>query len=249
MAPAAKARNRYGLTHDPVIVHCPWPLRVRGGMFEQEWANACRTALSDEQLRGLARELDGITIVTYSNYGEKTLLERDLEFLGLENFVVLRTDARPWTQRYKLTLVLDWIAGGNCPTELLLCLDADDNLIVDDAGLIAERFRATECDILFGATPANAPPSTECWSFECSVAEYTDPQHAHLNAGSFLGRADFIENCAREILDSARLDPSFCEAPKGFSDQLGWRRMHRKYYPRIKIDHACRVFLRFDHLR
>jgi hypothetical protein len=244
-----RAQRRYGLAHDPVMLHCPGPFRRPGAGLEHEWAAACDLALSDRALRGCASGIQDTTIVTYSNYAEPTLLERGLAWLGFGDYVVLRTAARPWTQRYKLTLLGDWLAGGACRTEFLLCLDADDILFVNHPRLALERFRAAACDILFGATGADAPRSPECWEFECSIGEYRDPGHAHLNAGGFMGRARFIGDCTRRILDAWRADPAFCESPRGFSDQLGWRRMHRLYYPRVKIDWACSVFLRFDDLR
>jgi len=245
----SRTERRYGLTHDSVILHCPGPLRMRGGYFDIEWLAACQLALSDDELRGNCDGLDGITVVTYCNRGEQTLLEHGLDFLGIRKFAVLRTAANSWNQRYKLTLLLEWLEGGRCNSEYLLCLDADDSLFVNDPRLILDRFRATQCEILFGATMADAPPSPECWAFENSVSEYTDPMHAHLNAGGFLGRTDFIKAAAREILDACQADPVFCEGRKGFSDQLGWRHMHRRYYPRIKIDCGCRIFLRFDQFR
>jgi len=222
---------------------------MRGGYFDIEWLAACQLALSDDELRGNCDGLDGITVVTYCNRGEQTLLESGLDFLGFRNYAILRTAATPWDHLYKLTLLLDWLASGRCGTEYLLCLDADDNLFVNHPRLILDRFHEAGCEILFGATGADAPTSPECWAFENSVAEYTDPNHRHLNAGGFIGRSSFIATCAREILDASQADPTFCRSPKGFNDQLAWRHMHRRYYPRIKIDCGCRIFLRFDQFR
>ena len=249
MPDETRTMRRYGLTHDSIILHCPRPFRVPGGFFEHEWEAACDLALCDRTLRAGSAGADGVTIVSYGNRQEKSLLERGLEFLEIGDFAMLRTDAAPWTQLYKLMLLLDWFASGRCRSEYLLCLDADDNLIVNDPRLIFDRFRAAGCDILFGATCADSPGSPECREFEDSVTEYADPGHGHLNAGGFIGKAEFIRSCASEILESWRADPAFCETPKMFSDQLGWRRMHRRYYPRIKIDWSCSIFLRFDHLR
>ncbi len=245
MPERTRSQRRYGLVHDPVILHCPGPFRWRGACFEHEWAAACDLALADTSLRGIAEGIEDTTVVTYSNYAEPTLLESGLEWIGIRDYAVLRTESSPWTHRYKLSLLVDWLASGACRSEYLLCLDADDILFVNDPRLILERFRASGCDLLFGATCADAPPSPECWAFECSVEEYLDPQHAHLNAGGFLGRAKVIGELAREILDR----PEMCATPRGFSDQLGWRHMHRLHYPRVKIDWACSVFLRFDDLR
>lgn len=249
MENTTRSQRRYGLTHDSIILHCPGPLRAPGGYYEHEWTAACDLALCDRELRANVAWPDGLTVVSYGNRAEKTLLECGLEYLGIRDFAMLRTDARPWVHRYKLEMMLEWLAGGECRSEYLLCLDADDNLIVNDPRYLLDRFHTAGCDVLFGATLNDAPPSPECWAFENSVAEYTDPGHAHLNSGGFIGRADFIRCCAQEILESWRADPGFCETPKRFSDQLGWRRMHRRYYPRIKIDFGCRIFLRFDHLR
>lgn len=245
----ARTQERYGLTHDSVIMHCPGPFRTTGGLYEQEWAISCALALSDEDLRGCCNSVDQITIVTYSNRSKELLLERSLKFVGIRTFVHLRTNASPWDHRYKLTLLLDWLQSGGCNTDYLLCLDGDDNVIVNPPQLIPGRFRFANCDLLFGATMADAPPSPECWTFENSVAEYTDPWHAHLNSGGFIGRTEFIGSCAQEILDTWRVNPAFCDDHRGFNDQLGWRQLHRKYYPRIKIDCPCSIFVRFDDVR
>lgn len=246
IANLTRMQRRYGVKHDSVLMHCPGPFRQAGGPLQSEWADACALALSDEALRGSYSGMDGVTLVTYSNYEDPTLLERGLEFLGCHDFALLKTAAKPWSHRYKLTLLLEWLQSGQCKSEYLLCLDADDNLFVNSPSLVIPRFQGARCEILFGATMADAPPCRECWNFECSVAEYKDPLHAHLNAGGFIGRTAFIVQCAEEILEGWRVDPAFCETPKHFSDQLGWRRMHRRYYPRIKIDWQCAVFLRFD---
>jgi hypothetical protein len=236
----------YGTLRPAPIYHCPYPMRVTTNPFHREWLGAIDRCLSDEDLRGCCAEVEGLTIVTYNNRPEPQLLERCLDHIGIRNYVVLGKDVQNWTWLHKISLVHDYLASGACNTPYILCLDGDDVIIVRDPADLVNDFLATGTDILFCGTRGDQPPSPECWEFENAVPTYSDPQHRHLNAGCYLGRTDHVHARLGEIAEGIERREGWCFHEGAVDDQLAWRHLHRRYWPAIQVDVACRLFLRFD---
>ncbi|HUZ93816.1 MAG TPA: hypothetical protein VMU57_02785 [Edaphobacter sp.] len=236
----------YGLGYDGFILHCPGPQRLHPNPFRRHWAKACRNFFKDKTLCGRFTDPANLTIITYNTRPEEELLERCLRHLGLKEFVVLGRELKAWNWLSKISLVYDYLESGACNTDYIVCLDGDDVLIVSDPNLILKRFHEAKCKVLFCNTRGNQPPSQECWDFENSVAMEHDLYHRHLNAGGYVGRRAYVHECLKEILDHAHLESPWCISPFGFDDQLAWRHLHRRYYPDIKVDVRCNLFVRFD---
>lgn len=236
----------YGLRYDSLILHCPRPMRVKQNPFHTQWEEACRTLLSDPSVRGSCHNDPRLTVLTYNTSSTPCLLEQCAAHIGLNGLIVLGRSVKKWQWIEKVRLVAEYLQSGACQSEYLLCLDGDDVLILSSAEEILSRYLDTRCEILFCNTRGDQPPSPECWEFENSVTEYTDPLHRHLNAGGYIGRVSYIQDCLREILNGHESAENWCFSKSGFDDQLAWRHMHRSRYPGIKVDAACRIFLRFD---
>ncbi|MDB5071550.1 MAG: hypothetical protein JWM87_2661 [Candidatus Eremiobacteraeota bacterium] len=241
-----RAQQRYGTDKDAVILHCPCPMRIAGNPFHLHWDEAVQRCLSDDALRGRYAAIPGLTIVTYNNRPQEALLETCMRHLGYGGLVVLGRDVRTWSWRCKISLVHDYLRSGACTTPYILCLDGDDVLVIDDPTVLIDRFLATNSEVVFCGTRGNQPPSPECWDFENGVAEYADPVHRHLNAGCYLGRTPYVAARLAEILAAMDAGEPWCYDGGKVDDQLAWRHLHRRLYPEIKVDAACRLFLRFD---
>ncbi len=241
-----RSQRLYGLHSDAVVLHCPAPMREPPNPFRHFWAHACRRFFADDALRGRFADLEQLTIITYNTYGEEVLLERCLRRLGLRHHVVLGHDVEQWQWIHKVSLVAEHLDRAQATTEYVMCLDGDDVLVIADPAIALDRFLESRCDMLFCGTRGDQPSSPECKAFEDSVSEYADPRHRHLNAGAYIGRTEFVRKRLREILAAHAAEEPWCFSRYGFDDQLAWRHMHMRHYPAIKIDAACRVFLRFD---
>lgn len=239
-------QRRYAMRWDALILHCPGPERESANPVAQEWAEACEAFLADDELAGRGTDCDDLTIVTYNTRAEPCLLERCLAHLGVRNLAVLGKGLSGWRWSDKIELVYDYLESGAVTSEYVLCLDGDDVLVLDDPALVFQRFLQLDCEMLFCATRGDWPPSPECAAFEDSVAPEADPAHRHLNAGGYLARTSYLGPRLKEVMAAMAGHADWCTAEHGFDDQLAWRQLHRRYYPQMRVDTSCRVFLRFD---
>jgi hypothetical protein len=232
----------------PLVIHCPNPIRAPASPWSQVWDKACADFLANESFRGRAAGHDELTIVTWNNHGAPGVLERCLAHLGVTDVVVLGQDKADWCWEYKISLTWDYLESGACGTEYVLCLDGDDVLVIGHPVEIVNRFRRSRCEVLFGNTMNDWPPSAECLQFELSVADGAGPLHRHLNSGGYIGRTAYIRDRLSDIMRGiAGRDSSFLVAGE-FDDQLAWRHMHRLHHPAIRIDTSATIFARLDTL-
>jgi len=242
--PRTRAQERYGLSFDALILHCPEPMRVAPNPFRHVWQRALADFFADATTRGRFSCPPELTIVTYSNYAEPVLLERCLTHLGIERRVVVGRGVERWQWIHKVALVHELIEAGGVESEYVLCLDGDDVLLLGDPTEVVARWLATDARLLFCGTRGDQPPSPECWAFESSVSD--DPLHGHLNAGGYIGETAYVGERLAEIVAAAAAAEPWTQSEHGFDDQLAWRHEHRRRYPEIKVDAGCDVFLRFD---
>ena len=110
-------------------------------------------------LKGQLQKPADLDIVLCTTKATKQYAENILEYLGIDDFVVLGRDLETWKHIYKLELIVDHIRSNPQP-ELLLHLDAPDVLITGDLQPAVDCFLSDfECDLLFGAEKNSAPGS------------------------------------------------------------------------------------------
>jgi hypothetical protein len=189
-----------------------------------------------------------VTFVTYHNYQHECLIERCYEAYGIRDYVVLGREVAKWDWGAKITLVLDYLESGACGTRYLLCTDADDVLMVGDPATLLDRFRAYACDLLFCNTFVDYPPDKGCRDFE-TLRYYTHPLHCRLSAGAYLAEKGALASCLRELADAYRRSAPWALENGAFVDQLGWRVLHARDYPRIQVDYRSLIFKRYDVFR
>lgn len=243
---ASSTQAKYETRFDGFILHCPLPQRVPDNPFHTQWLGATDRFFGDPSVDRAFTDPENLTILTYNTRPEISLLERCVDRLGLEDLVVLGRGRAGWSWWYKIELVLDFLARGLCTTEHVICLDADDVLIVDDPVRILPAFLAADCDLLFCGTRGDQPPSARCWDFENGAYPSGDPLHRHLNAGCYVGHQDVLRECLEEIATGYRERAEWCHHEGEFDDQLAWRHLHARHFPRLRVDVGCDLFLRFD---
>ena len=208
-------------------------------------------------LKGRLRKPACLDIVMCTTRSAKQFTESVLEYLGIDDFVVLGRDLERWRHIYKMSLIVDHIKSHPEPG-LLLHLDAPDVLVTGDLQNAVDCFNSNfNCDLLFGAEKNSAPGSTTTRNilenevqFLSNIEVFEEanyiPPFQHLNAGCFIGRKESILELFSEALSTrTQLNLTSRLHHGDFlhnDDQLVLRELHRKYYPRIQIDHENKIF-------
>lgn len=238
-----RRRRQYGLKTDALVVHCPGPLRTPPSPIAPEWERAQLTFFADDRIKGAFVDDPDLTIITYNTDPLPALLERCAQHLGL-GLVVLGRGLTDWHWGHKITLVRDYLSSGRS-APYVMCLDAADTLVLAAPSTILERLRSSAAAILFCSVGSDWPPSERHRSFEARVACDAAPPHRHLNA-NYIGRADEVLDRLEEIAEGLTSEAPWSRTDAGFDDQLAWREMHRRHYPRLQVDRHCQIFARFD---
>ena len=234
------------LSGEPIFLHRPhgWPCHG----ITQEVISSFES-LAESVIRNSAgnqyRAPADVAFVTYHNYPKKCLIEQCYEAYGIHDFVVLGRDELRWDWGSKVKLVLDYLESGACATRYVLCTDADDVLMVKDPSPMLDRFRACSCDLLFCNTFVDFPPNKEHSNFE-TLRYYTHPLHCRLSAGAYIGEKKALTGCLRELAEAYDKKMPWAFYDGAFVDQLGWRYLHSKRYPKIQVDYRSLIFKRYD---
>ena len=239
-------RRQYGLHSDAVVLHCPGELRDERHPMHAEWKQAVDEFFADDTTRGSFADDPDLTIITYNTEQGPSLLERCASHLGT-SVVVLGRDLRDWRWEYKVTLPRDYLRAKRS-SPYVMCVDAFDTLILASPADILRRYRRSSAAVLFGNTHTDYPPSEVHRRFEDEVARDAPPHHRHLNA-SFIGRYEDVLAGLDELAEAIGTGARWARTAERFDDQLAWRELHRRHYPRLRIDTHRTIFSRFDEHR
>jgi len=197
-----------------------------------------------------------LTILTLHNYTEKSLFERSLDFLGIDDYVVLSEQFEgPWRHTLKIQWIVNYLRAGRCKTKYLLYCDARDSILRVDPQIVLDLFLERNVSLLFNATMSKKAyyfgmPSMLEW------ARTVAPRLGrYLNSGAFIGKTDFVQKVYERAMDY--VDPNqyivagdvkrlnqFLEFPKGMDDQTIFRYLQREFHPAMSIDYYNRIFYR-----
>lgn len=216
-----------------------------------------RKFLADNNLQGKFKRPKNLDIVICNSSPARQYTEKILDYLGIDDYIVLGKHLKQWKHIYKIQLILDYIKSNRQP-DYILHLDAPDVLVVNDLQLAVDRFCSDfSCDLLFGAEKNSAPGSRTAGGITIEEKRFIErieqfekakygPLFPHLNAGCFIGRKDFLLGLLSETLSNSKFLKASSIMHHGDylfnDDQLIFREVHRDYYPRIQIDHTCRIF-------
>ena len=216
---------------------------------------------ANEINKGAFKRPNNLTVLTAKNegehdrmiphlqgYNEITIFEQSLNYLGIDDYVVLskKMDASKWRCSHKINWVLDYLNSDKCETELILCCDAIDVIFTDDLQRVVNIFESFECDLLFMSTKDN-----NGYHFMPDVLEFVNDTHPnrYLNAGVWIGKVDFVKDFLKTASQFVgENDVTFAEYgewltkpnpnyPAGGYDQDIFRFLEPKFYPQLKVDH------------
>ena len=205
---------------------------------------------------------DDLTIVTCRNegsledriiwslegYDTVSILESNLEYLGMDGLVVLRDGRLPWRCTFKFELIHNYLNSGKCKTKYFMFCDAVDVIFKENPQRVIEIFESFECDALFMSTH-----SIDGYICMPEVKEFVDKLNGgsgrYLNSGVYIGKTDFIKEVIENALEYALphgvimdeyhewLKTNPVGYPKGSQDQDIFRFLEKRFYPRMKVDY------------
>ncbi len=206
-------------------------------------------------MHGRHRKPESLEIITCHDYPSKSLLEKSLDYLGIDGYRILTEPFEgPWRNTYKLKWLLHHLQrhpGG--PDKVLFC-DADDAVVVGDISRSLEVFERKKCQLLFMSTSFAGGyacmPEVKQWADGIRPGRY-------LNSGVYIGRKEFIVEVLSAAADyftdqditaeeSKRLghgvfNTALCQRlpdyPRGSQDQDILRYLHPRFYPDMQIDY------------
>ncbi|MFZ2631478.1 MAG: glycosyltransferase domain-containing protein [Desulfosalsimonadaceae bacterium] len=204
-------------------------------------------------------------IILIHNYDKTSLAEKSLNYLGINNYVVLRPETHgPWRHSIKLVTLKKFLESKQNRGEYILYLDSADVVLRVAPQAILTYFQEQNCDLLFSRTAFDV--GYECmeevkeWSRDAALKSGCSVPH--LNAGVFIGKSDFlwevIDNSLKYITDNdltpaelsdlirqGQLCGRLPDFPKGIGDdQVILRYLYPQFYPRMKIDYHGKLSLR-----
>jgi hypothetical protein len=191
----------------------------------KDWVRLCLKVNESEKKYN---NINDLTIITYSNYNEKTFLELKFEKLGLP-ILVAKHDGSDWFNYYKIYLLNECL--DKIDTKYFLALDADDILLLNEPEYILKKFlNGFECKLLFSGDCLNHPVIPNC--FEDKVN--SNNLFRYLNSGGIIGEVEYSKVFFKQV--ESKIDKIIP------SDQFYIRQCLEEHYPKIQIDYNCRIF-------
>lgn len=198
---------------------------------------------------------DGLSIFTAHNYDKKSLFERNLDFLGIHNYHVIKINMKPWNHTLRIKWFLEYLIN-DCKTELVLYCDADDVILRSDPKELIKSFEYLNCKLIYNST--SWPHGYKCMP---EIFDWVNKIHPkrYLNGGVFLGNRTFLISVLKRFLQFTVNNPpstkyfyenelEFKESfPKGVGcDQPILRYIEPEFYPNLIIDSQNLLFWRND---
>jgi len=188
-------------------------------------------------------------IDSLEGWDEVSVLEKSMEYLGIDGLVVLKDDRLPWRCTFKFEMINNYLNSGKCKTEYIMFCDAVDVIFKDSPQKVIDIFKSFDCDMLCMSTT-----STDGYKFMPYAKAFADKINTsgrYLNSGVYIGKTKFV----KEFIEDAFINyatPHGCtmddykdlmsrdewnDFPKGSQDQDIFRYLEQKYYPKLKVDY------------
>jgi len=179
----------------------------------------------------------GMRDTTYficTSYGEReTCLEKTLKYFKVP-YVMKGRGTPDWRNTMKAGLLAEYLP--NINTKYTMGIDSHDVCLMREGNIVVDIFEknfADHCDMLFNAELVSYPKNPEIAEFERGIYGDESP-FCYLNSGVWIAKTDFLKDVMKDILTFRSSRPR--------SDQEIYRKLHQKYYPRIRIDSLCQIF-------
>ena len=174
---------------------------------------------------------DTVYFTCNSRVQEFGTLEETLRYFKVP-YIVKGHGTQAWRNTMKAPLLVDYI--NQADTEYTMGIDCYDVCLIKDANELVDIFeRDFDCDMVFNGELISYPPNDDLAKFERSRYGNDSP-FCYLNSGVWIARTKFLKEVAQDIL-------SFRSRNRR-SDQIVYRYLHQKYYPRIQLDKYCKLF-------
>ena len=214
------------------------------------------------ELEGKFKTPKNLTIFTTHNFIDISLLEMNLNFLGME-YIVIRKPGLNWKSITKLEVVLEYLRSGDFKTDLFIYCDARDCVWRDDPQKVVDIFNSKKAKLIFNTTMFKGGslcmPDVIKWLRTVAIKK-----GRYLNAGVFIGKTIFVREVLEEAskyftLDSitpeeysqlgrgirdTRLCEELSEWPKDSTDQDILRYLHPQFYPDMDLDYRNEITYR-----
>ena len=220
--------------HNTLFNTNPYIFHMNGSHLKNTAGRKLRTEVFNFINNNKYKGEGGIRDTTYfvcSSYGEReTNIEKTFKFFRVP-YVMKGRGTQGWANTMKAGLLADYLPEIN--TKYTMGIDSHDVLLLKDANGIVDTFENEfDCDMLFNAELVSYPENEELAAFEKSI--YGDSPFRYLNSGVWIAKTDFLKRVIGDILQLKSSRPK--------SDQEIYRKLHKKYFPRVQIDSRCKIF-------
>jgi hypothetical protein len=185
-----------------------------------------------------------LSIYLAHNYDHQSLLERNLNYLGIKDYKCLNLPLKPWSHVLRLRFFVKWLE--TCKTEYVLHCDADDVVFTKSPKEILDLFFKFNAKLVYGSTDFSR--GYQCMPDQFSWAESKHPAR-YINAGVFIGKTQFVLQFYKNVLNYVSDTPSsakdFYEDELRFKEKFPYgigcdqpivRFLEPEFYPDIKLD-------------
>jgi len=190
-------------------------------------------------------------IDSLSGYEHKSILECNLEYLGIDDLVVLYDDRLPWRNTFKFEMISNYLK--QCTTKYIMYCDAIDVIFIDDPNKVVDIFKQHNCKMLFMSST-----STDGYSCMPDILTWANSNHSsrYLNSGVWIGETEFVKKVFVEAtkyitphgttmdMYSEYLKSNPGNFPIGAQDQDIFRYIEPKFYPDLKVDYENKLAFR-----
>lgn len=219
----------------PFFVHCP----IDGDGNDKEiiqWNKIKKFFLIKSLKNEKQKELDDISVLTWSNSGKISLLEKSLYYFKT-HYCVVGQDVKNWTNDIKIDLTYDFLK--KCKTKYVIGIDAFDAALVRDLLKINLNFKNK---IIFNHTPATFP-------IELSKHYGSNWKFYHLNAGCWVGETKFLIEfyklltfIKKNIIKLKFIPTSLLNKNNLKSEQFYIKIASNFFSENVEIDKSCNFF-------
>jgi len=238
--------------HDRYIVNDAFNQIINHGGYKDAFNKPDNLTILTVRNEG---SLEERIIPSLQGYEDKSILEANLEYLGIQPLVVLTDSRLPWRNTFKLEMLSNYFKAGKCTTDYFMFCDAVDVIFKDDPQRVIDILETFDCDALFMST--TSPDGYNCMP---KVKEFVDELNngtgRYMNTGVYIGRTDFIKELIEDALQyafphgttmdehHAWLNSNPPNFPIGADDQCILRYIEPKFYPRLKVDYENKMAYR-----
>lgn len=208
---------------NPIVHHCP------ENNPEKIWKDMVKLSLKNNFDLNKPKDL---SIITFNNTNKKMILEKNLDLLKSDYFV-LGKNIKTWKNTLKISLLKEFLL--KIKTNFVLVLDAEDVIISNEISKIIEKFKKFNCKVLYNASSCIYPNENFYSSLEKNMVKKL---FCHLNSGCFIGYTGY---CQKLYSDIFSYEDNITKKHY-YSDQIKVKKFYTERHPEIQIDSECKIF-------